>query len=198
MLLTRVIMNQPRMWTGLASRAFAADCMPRRAAGTPWLLQSLHQCLFTKISPVISLCQSLNLLFCLHCETTLSLQLTQLFGCSWFFAITSILWRVGSYCVTFYRKDNCCPKSKWLASVQRLGLDSAVVIFWKVWCNYSISWTPQLSFNVWLPWHKWNNRQFWSVSKKNLDKERKNMVGRRIGSYFPLMLGYSVSCKLSN
>lgn len=24
------------------------------------------------------------------------------------------------------------------------------------------------------------------------------MVGRRIGSYFPLMLGYSVSCKLSN
>ena len=59
------------------------------------------------------------------------LSVSQLFCFSLPFVIANILWKVGRYYVTFYRKDNCCPKAKWLASMEKLGLDSAVAI-WNV------------------------------------------------------------------
>lgn len=61
-LLARVIMNQTLKWPGLFSGALATNRNPRRAAGMPRPLQSLRQCLLMKISPVISLCQTLPLI----------------------------------------------------------------------------------------------------------------------------------------
>lgn len=58
---------------------------------------------------------SLNLFFCVHRETVPSLlpiTFPAVLLFITFFGIANVLGKVSNHYVTFYRKDNCCPKAK--------------------------------------------------------------------------------------
>lgn len=128
---------RPRSWWtshehGLGSRP--ESLLPTACPGELLQIHSLCKTFaaaFCKNKPgeKPALVPSLHLFFCLHRETA---HFPCCFTFHHFMPLLMFLWKESSYYVTFYRKDNCFLKAKWIASMEEVGSDSAVAIFWHV------------------------------------------------------------------